>query len=106
DPRGSQRTAERHSSAAAAASVSYELPETNMAAAVCCSAWFGQATSPIRKRIPTPRLPTGKPQGQVNSLPSTEPRGLELRQQRDSLIHSPASEQLDDQNESDASLPE
>jgi len=34
-------SAERPRSAAAAASVSYELSETNMAAAVCCSVWFG-----------------------------------------------------------------
>src|SRR5947209_5846074 len=38
--------AERSSSAAAAASVSYELPETETAAAVCCSAWFGVWRSP------------------------------------------------------------
>src|SRR5262249_43723227 len=35
------RTQERPRSAAAGASVSYELPETNHAPAVCCSGWFG-----------------------------------------------------------------
>jgi len=37
--------AERPSSAAAAARVSYELPEADTAAAVCCGAWFGGHTS-------------------------------------------------------------
>jgi len=31
---------ERQSSAAAAATMSYELPETKTAAAVCCSGWI------------------------------------------------------------------
>src|SRR5262249_4531867 len=38
-----RQRAERPSSAAAAAPVSYELPETEMAAAVCRSDWFGPA---------------------------------------------------------------
>jgi len=42
--------AERPRSAAGAASVSYELPETNKAAPVCCSGWFGATTSAERQR--------------------------------------------------------
>ena len=38
--------AERTSSAAAAAPVSYELPATDKAAAVCCSDWFGDTPTP------------------------------------------------------------
>ena len=35
------RQAERPRSAAGAAGVGYEVPETNVAAPVCCSTWFG-----------------------------------------------------------------
>src|SRR4051794_39095171 len=52
--------AERPSSAAAA-SVTYEVPETNKAAAVCCSGWFG--------------VPFVSPLGQTRTLVA----GLELR---------------------------
>src|SRR5262249_11648442 len=45
--------AERPSSAAAAAPVSDELPETDMAAAVCCSGLFGPANSTVRIRGPS-----------------------------------------------------
>ena len=44
---GSILVAERPSSAAAGATASYEVPETNTAPAVCCSVWFGvRYTSP------------------------------------------------------------
>jgi hypothetical protein len=41
-----QVAAERQSSASAAATVSYELPEAKGAAAVGCSAWFGCLARP------------------------------------------------------------
>src|SRR5581483_10458947 len=40
--------AERPRSAAAAASAGYEVPETDKAAAVCCSGWFGLLLPSVR----------------------------------------------------------
>ena len=64
------------------------------------------ATSPIGKWIFLPRLATTKGQSQVNSLPSTATTRLQFFQQQASFINTPTPNQLDDQNELDASLTE
>src|SRR5262245_29253523 len=67
---------------------------------------FGLTASIVRIRIPAPRLPTGKPQGQVNPLPGPEPCRLQLRQQRAGLVHPSTPKQLNHQDEANALLPE